>query len=179
MARPAPNTPQDSNGYGDDDSDEPEGERVTPSTPKRAAPPPKAKSGKSRQWRDDGPAEPRKTAWNDNDAEPVAMDYDAPVPGGEPVPPARSGKPGRAAKTVPPFAPSEEAAMAETFEAASPAPDLTTDQPALESLAPESPAPKVRRGPAPRDYDWAGAVYLALLAILVACLSAAVVLFLF
>ncbi len=176
MARPAPNNPQGSNGYGDD-GDEAEGERIMSSTPKRSAPEQQAKAAKARQWHGDVPPEARpESAWNDNDAEPVAMDYDAaPVPSGEPgpSPQPRSGKSERVPNAVQPSSSSESPVEAEALDD-SPHPDL-----AAEPAPPESVAPKARRRAPPRDYDWAGAIYLALMALLVACLSAAVVLFLF
>jgi hypothetical protein len=177
MARPAPNNPQDGNGYGDDD-DEPEGERVMPSAPKRGAPPQKPIAAKPRQWRGESPPDARTdAAWNDNDAEPVAMDYDAaPVPSGEPAPLFPQSRPDKSERApfAPPAAPAAKGPAIAGDEGYAPEPNLTAEQP-----APETVAPKVRRAAPARDYDWAGAIYLALMAILVACLSAAVVLFLF
>ncbi len=178
MARPAPNSPQGDNDYGNDD--EAQDERFAGNPGKRAAPKPSEHAARRKQTQQQDDIQPEgkpvETAWQEVEppliADEPAADRDekaraaprrksreqetrrdvkpAPAPGAEPVLPPEMVDAEWAEADVPPRDPADSTATAK--------------------------APKAGKR---REYDIAGTVYLILLAILAASLSAAVVLFLF
>lgn len=175
MARPAPDTPRGGNDYGGNDG--PEGERIVALAGRRSPSKPADAGSRQSQRQADGPPQEQPEdipwkddiSWNDDDMQPPVMTEDTPPH------PERQGQ-ADARRAI------KKAGAAADPVAQAKRQDHTEHLPissAPASLNAPAPTDDVRPAPRPREYDVAGTIYLIVLAIIAASLSAAVVLFLF
>jgi hypothetical protein len=180
MARPAPYPPQGDNDYGNDD--ETPDERIGAATGKRSSPTPASRPVRQSQTQRQGDVrqdrEPVDIPWQD--LEPPSMDEEAAAAPREEAR-ARAERKSRA-----------EEAKRDPLPASAPVPEPVIPEPRLEDptwgpaeetkpeeLAESAASPKPPEAGKRRKFDIAGTIYLILLALIAASLSAAVVLFVF
>jgi hypothetical protein len=180
MARPAPNPPQGDNDYGNDD--ERDIERLGGSPAKRPAPTPARPARQSQTQHQSGALpehEPQDVPWEELEPPARGGDDIAATPRQEPR--ARPERQSRA-----------ENARRDPLPASAPVPEPVIPAPHLEdptwgaaeetepdAIAESAASPKPQKVAKRGKFDIAGTIYLILLALLAASLSAAVVLVLF